>query len=165
MDMSIAAQPIPTGHAMARKERLPLWNPRAATYWGLLLSPAFSAYIHMRNWEALGQDDKVRETRAWFYLMLGYVVSCGILSAVSEAGGMALTAPSSIALVLMVAWHRWGGRQQERYVAALTRGAYTRRPWGKAVAAALGTFAAAIILVAVVNVVVNVSVIVQDLAR
>jgi hypothetical protein len=27
-----------------------LWNPGAAASWSLLLSPAFGAFLHMKNW-------------------------------------------------------------------------------------------------------------------
>lgn len=138
MDITLAAEPPITSSDRTGAERPPLWNPRTATWWGVLLSPAFSAYIHMRNWEALGQDDKVAETRTWFYLMLGYVILCFVLSAVSHIAQQDVTPPPSIPFALMLVWHIWGGRAQERYIAALTRGAYTRRPWSKAVWCCIG---------------------------
>ena len=30
-----------------------LWNPNAAASWSLLFSPAFGAFLHMKNWQAL----------------------------------------------------------------------------------------------------------------
>jgi len=138
MDITIAAEPPAIASTQPSTERPPLWNPRAATWWGVLLSPAFSAYIHMRNWEALGQDDKVAETRTWFYMMLGCVILCFVLSAVSHIAQQDVTPPASIPFALMLVWHIWGGRAQERYIAALMGVAYTRRPWSKAVWSCIG---------------------------
>lgn len=140
MDITLAAQSPTADNAGTGTEPMPLWNPRAATWWGVLLSPAFSAYIHMRNWEALGQDDKVAETRTWFYMMLGYVILCLVLSAVSHIAQQDVTPPTSIAFALMLVWHIWGGRAQERYIAVLTGGLYMRRPWSKVVGSGIGLF-------------------------
>jgi hypothetical protein len=49
-----------------------------------------------------------------------------------------------------VGWHVWGGRAQERYVAVITGGAYTRRPWYGVILAALGVLAVLVVMVAVV---------------
>ena len=36
--------------------RPPLWNPGAAASWSLLLSPVFGAILHMKNWQAMGEQ-------------------------------------------------------------------------------------------------------------
>ena len=30
-----------------------LWNPVAAAVWSIVLTPAFGAYLHAKNWETL----------------------------------------------------------------------------------------------------------------
>lgn len=140
MDISLPAETTPASHAAAAGERLQLWNPRVATCWGLLLSPAFSAFIHMRNWQTLGQEDKAAEARAWI------VMAC-LLPALGQALVRDLALPASIGLALLLAWHVWGGRGQERYIAAITGGAYVRRPWSRKILGALGV----IIAIAVVS--------------
>jgi hypothetical protein len=46
--------PPPTGPPPA------LWNPKAAAYWSLLFSPAFGAFVHARNADAMGRVDEAK---------------------------------------------------------------------------------------------------------
>jgi cation transporter-like permease len=47
-----------------------LWNPGAAANWSLLFSPAFGAFLHMKNWEALGEPGKASTAKTWIVLTL-----------------------------------------------------------------------------------------------
>lgn len=142
-------RPMTPSKACTLDASLPLWNPRAATYLGVLLSPAFSAYIHMCNWDTLGEDDQSLEARAWCCMLLGYFVTFGVLLGVSDVVGHNLAPPLSATIGLLAGWHVWGGRAQERYVAVITGGAYTRRPWHRVILAALGVLALMVVAVAV----------------
>lgn len=154
MDIPLPAE-ASTAHAIADgTAHPPLWNPRVATVWGLLLSPAFSAYIHMRNWQALGQEDKAMEARTWFRMVIGIIVVACLLSTVGDMLGRDLDLPSSTGLGLLLAWHIWGGRGQERYIAAVTGGAYARLPWTQKVFGALGVFAAIVVSSAIISVII-----------
>jgi len=151
--------PLPAEASTAREFAIgathpPLWNPRAATLWGLLLSPAFSAYIHMRNWQALGQEDQATEARTWFHMIMGCIVVSALLPIAGEMLGRDLTPPSATAFCLLAAWHLWGGRAQERYVTAVIGDAYLRRPWSKSVLGAIGVLAAVVVASALVSVIV-----------
>lgn len=143
------ARPMTPSKACTLDASLPLWNPRAATYLGVLLSPAFSAYIHMCNWDTLGETDQSLEARAWCCMLLGYFVTFGVLLGVSDVVGRNLAPPLSATIGLLAGWHVWGGRAQERYVAVITGGAYTRRPWHRVILAALGVLALMVVAVAV----------------
>jgi len=151
MDISLPAETTTISDATAGSDRLRLWNPRAATCWGLLLSPAFSAYIHMRNWQALGQEDKAAEARTWLRMVIGAIVVSCFLPTLGEMLGRDLEAPSSMGAALLLAWHIWGGRGQERYIAAITGGAYVRRPWSAKVFGALGVFMAIVCVSAAIS--------------
>jgi hypothetical protein len=50
-----------------------LWNPKAAAYWSLLLSPAFGAFLHARNADAMGRMDEAKANRRWFYVLIAYL--------------------------------------------------------------------------------------------
>lgn len=154
MDVSLPAEAAPISRASANAERLMLWNPRAATCWGLLLSPAFSAYIHMRNWQALGQEDKAAEARTWLRLLIGIVVASCFLPALGNMLGHDLELPASTGLVLLLAWHVWGGRGQERYIAAITGGAYVRRRWSGTILSALCVFGAIVLTSAALSLII-----------
>lgn len=154
MDISLPADTTGVSQAPARAERPLLWNPRAATCWGLLLSPAFSAYIHMRNWQTLGQEDKAAEARAWLYMAIGIIVAACYLPALGDKLGRDLGLPSLTGLGLLLAWHIWGGRGQERYIAAVTGGAYVRQPWSGKVFGAIGVFAAIVVTSAAISMII-----------
>ncbi|WP_137174440.1 hypothetical protein [Massilia sp. HP4] len=153
MDISLPAVSSTAYSIAVAAERPPLWNPRAATLWGLLLSPAFSAYIHMRNWRALGQEDKAAEARTWCYMVMGCIVVSCFLPVAGEMLGRDLSPPSATALGLLAAWHLWGGRAQERYVAAVIGDSYVRRPWSKSVFSAIGVFTAIVVASALLTVI------------
>ena len=155
LDVTLAAPTSRPSKACSFGASLALWNPRAATCLGLLLSPAFSAYIHMCNWQTLGEDEQSREARAWCCMMLGYFVMCAILVGVGDVVGRNLAPPVSATFGILAGWHVWGGRAQERYVAVITSGAYTRRPWRRVVLGALAALAALVLLVVVVALVVR----------
>lgn len=151
MDISLPADTTTISHAAAGGRRPCLWNPRAATCWGLLLSPAFSAYIHMRNWQTLGQEDKAAQARTWLRMVIGIIVVSCFLPALGDVLGRDMEVPLSMSLALLLAWHIWGGRGQERYVAAITGGAYVRRPWSAKVVGALGMLVAIVVTSAAVS--------------
>ena len=150
LEVAPDARPMTPSKACTLDASLPLWNPRAATYLGVLLSPAFSAYIHMCNWDTLGEDDQSLEARAWCCMLLGYFVTFGVLLGVSDVIGRNLAPPVSATIGLLAGWHVWGGRAQERYVAVITGCAYTRRPRHGVILAALGVLALMVVAVAVV---------------
>lgn len=71
------------------EEAPPLWNPNAAANWSLLFSPVFGALLQMKNWEALGEDDKALNSKrraigAGVAILVAVAVS--IYSAISDSG-------------------------------------------------------------------------------
>src|SRR6476619_2518005 len=57
-----------------------LWNANAAAAWSLLFSPAFGAFVHMKNWQALGDPGKAAAARMWGIWTL---VALGVVSLAS----------------------------------------------------------------------------------
>ncbi len=53
-----------------------LWNPNAAAMWAILFSPLFSAYLHMKNWQALGHLEEAKISKLW---VIGVGVFCVVL--------------------------------------------------------------------------------------
>lgn len=51
-----------------------IWNPSAAATWSLVFTPAFGAFIHMRNWQAVGQPQLAASARRWFYASLSLLM-------------------------------------------------------------------------------------------
>jgi len=111
-------------------EAIALWNPTAAALWSLVFTPAFGAWLHMRNWERLGQPDKARQARYWFAGML-------LIALASYAAGAAgallgrddLAAPWWASLVLFGAWVAGAAYQQIKHVDDHHGEGYARRSW------------------------------------
>jgi len=128
----------------------PLWNPNAAACWSLLFSPAFGAWLHMKNWQALGEPQKAADAKVWV------LASIALIAVLSLASGLmpdskALDAVSrSFGLVLLVAWYVSSGRAQTRLVTERFGKAYPRKGWGRPLLIAVGMVIAFFLVVFVV---------------
>jgi hypothetical protein len=115
----------------------PLWNPNAAANWSLLFSPAFGAFLHMRNWQALGQPSRATSAKIWFVLSL---VTIGGLSCASVVVPDSKQLAGSVRLVgflLLLAWYFGSARSQASYVKTHFGNTYARRGWLKPLAVAV----------------------------
>ncbi|MDK6077476.1 hypothetical protein [Massilia varians] len=124
MDKTANSIPISDNQAIA------LWNPTAAALWSLVFTPAFGAWLHMRNWERLGQPDKARQARYWFAGMLLIAVAS---YAVGAAGALLrrddLSVPWWASLALVGAWGAGSAYQQIKHVDDHHGESYARRSW------------------------------------
>ena len=116
-----------------------LWNPNAAANWCLLLSGAFGAYLHMRNWQALGDSARARASRNWMIAMIAVVCIGPGLATFAGVPGVG----SLVAFGLLVAWYFVSARAQMRYVRENFGDSYPRRGW------ALPLFLGFVIVIAV----------------
>lgn len=128
-----------------------LWNPGAAAGWSLLFSPIFGAYLHARNWEALGQPDKAAASRKWMMGSIAFFVVIVLASfAVPDSKlGDALGRAGGIAL--LVSWYYSIGKSQRAFVLARFGKDYPRRGWGKPILVALGCFVGFIVVAGIVG--------------
>jgi hypothetical protein len=62
-----------------------IWNPAAAARWSLLFTPAFGAFIHMRNWQTLEQPERAASARRWFLASLA-LLAPQVLTRAASAG-------------------------------------------------------------------------------
>ena len=108
-----------------------LWNPNAAGGWSLLLTPVFGAYLHMKNWEALGHPDKAATSKKWVIgsaLALVGLMIVSVLAPESQDSLMnAISRPAGLGLIL--AWYYSIGKSQQTYVAERFGKDYPRRGW------------------------------------
>jgi len=44
-----------------------LFKPEDASLWNFIFTPAFGAWIHARNWSALGEEKRAQESMHWFF--------------------------------------------------------------------------------------------------
>lgn len=114
-----------------------LWNPNATANWSFLFTPAFGAYLQMRNWRALGETEKAAASKAWFYVSLGFMALV-LLSGLVVNSKAADGAARGLGLVLLLAWYFGSGRAQAKYVKARFGNEYARKSWGKVLLVAFG---------------------------
>jgi hypothetical protein len=131
-----------------------LWNPNAAANWSLVFSPAFGAFVHMKNWQALGEPGKAATSKIWAILSLLVVFGLSglftILHSKSIGGFMRIGA-----LVLLLSWYFASGREQAKYVEARYGKVYPRRGWSKPLFFALLFSLAYVVAVAVCSILVE----------
>ena len=136
-----------------RQDSPPLWNPNAAANWSLLLSPAFGAFLQMKNWEELGEPAKAAASKAWVIAVLAILVALPLAIVLVPALSSLQNVSSPVGLVLLISWYVSSGRAQVRYVKERFGKDYPRRGWGRplfmAVLALLGYVVVVGILAAV----------------
>ena len=104
----------------------PLWNPNAAASWSLLLSSAFGAYLHMRNWRALGEHRLADQARIWMAVSIGVLVLTIFFGTLTGAGyGIGRL----ISFSILIAWYFVGAKAQVREVKERFGDAYPRKGW------------------------------------
>lgn len=106
----------------------PLWNPNAASNWSLLFTPIFGTLLHLRNWEALGEVERARSARWWFWLSVVVVLAAWV--------GAVFTPPRSpfqlvrfAIFLLLVTWYFASAKSQAKWVASRFDSRYPRRGW------------------------------------
>lgn len=106
------------------KNKVPaLWNPNAAANWSLVFTPVFGSYLHMKNWEALGNTEKAKSSRTWF-------ISSIILAIIGAS------------FFVLIAWYFSIGKKQCIYVKENFKDEYPRKPWLKPLLIAFSIFIA-----------------------
>ena len=133
----------------------PLWNPNAAANWCLLFSPIFGAILQMKNWQALGEDDRAASSKRW-------AIGCGIATFLAMLmGAYSATTPnsnngtSSYGIVILIVWYIANGRAQGKYVKERFGKDYPRRGWGMPILIAIGVFACVVFVAVIVGFVIG----------
>ena len=128
----------------------PLWNANAAASWSLLFSPAFGAFVHMKNWQALGEPAKAASAKTWGIATLVVLMVVSVASMLVP-DSKALDGVSRIVMfALLLSWYYSSGRPQAALIKARFGTLYPRRGWAKplllAVAALVVLFAAMMVV-------------------
>lgn len=128
-----------------------LWNPNSAALWSLLFSPAFGAFLHGRNAEALGRTEEAKANRIFFLGTLGFVGLATLVGifvpGIPDSVWIALSRGGGIGLLL--GWYLGVGGKQIRYVKETWHDGYPRRPWTKPLLVAVGCLVAYFIAIVV----------------
>ena len=119
-----------------------LWNPNAAANWSLLFGPAFGAFLHMKNWQALEEPAKASAAKVWFLLTIVVLGSLVCASVVLPQSRQLAGSVRIVGFLLLLAWYFGSARGQAAYVKTQLGDTYPRRGWSKPLGlAALALFA------------------------
>lgn len=118
-----------------------LWNPSAAARWSLLFTPAFGAFIHMRNWHALGEPERAASARRWFHASLCLLMLQVFTRALNDRLGSEPLLIHPASLLFLLVWYFGAARQQARLIKARYGAGYQRRAWDGVVIVALAVCA------------------------
>ena len=130
-----------------------LWNPNAAASWSLLFSPLFGAFIHMKNWQVLGEPEKAANAKNWALASLLFFVVVVVLAVVMPESKAVDAIRRFAGFGLLIAWYYASGKAQNAFVLARFGPNYPRKGWLKplllALAAVVGFFILGAILGAI----------------
>lgn len=126
---TLALQPAPPGGA--------IWNPAAAACWSIVFTPAFGAWILMRNWEALGQPQQAAMARKWYVFSIGLLVVQVLSAAFNARLHSQPTLLQWLGLAYLGAWWVSQALPQAWLVRARFGAAYPRKGWDHALLAAV----------------------------
>jgi hypothetical protein len=135
-----------------------LWNPSAAARWSLVFTPAFGSFIHMLNWQALGQPEQAASARKWFYASLCLLMLQVFTRALNARLGSEPLLVHPAGMLFFLVWYFGAARQQTLLVRARYGARYRRRAWDNALLGAVmagGAYAATAALLSLVFVAVT----------
>jgi hypothetical protein len=115
--------------------------------WSLLFSPAFGAFLHMKNWQALGEPQKAAASKAWF---IGVLIAVSVIAIASLFVPALDSATRLFGLPLLLAWYFGSGRAQVEYVKGRFGTSYPRKGWGTPILITIGITAVYLTLFVVV---------------
>ena len=137
------------GRARGQADTMPaLWNPRAATYWSLLLTPAFGAFLLAKNAESLGRTAEARANSRWFAFCLGYLAFgflVGILSPKLDAGIRVG------GLAVFISWYYSVAKRHEAHVRETIGNRYHHKKWMGPLMIAFAGFVGLVVLGVVIE--------------
>ena len=134
-----------TGHGPPPR----LWNPNAAANWSLLFSPAFGAFLHMKNWEALGDADRARTSRNWVIAVLALLFGSLLLRLLMPESKAIDGATRLLGLGMLISWYVSSAKIQAKLVRERFGKDYPRRGWAVPILVTIGCFVALVVVFAV----------------
>jgi hypothetical protein len=115
-----------------------LWNPGAAASWSVLFSPVFGAFLHMKNWEALGEPDKAAGAKKWIAIyivtLIAFIVAGALLPYNKAIPGLLRLC----GFALLITWYYAGGKPQINFVKSRFGKDYPRKGWAQPILIAVG---------------------------
>ena len=133
-----------------------IWNPNLTANFSFLLSPAFSSYLQMLNWRALGEPEKVASARNWYYVTLVMWIVIMLIALTGEVLFEKLDSETAELSALLIwflftaIWYLSAGKAQSKYVEEKFGSSYAKKPWVKAVLIGFGALLSWVIVTAAI---------------
>ena len=97
----------------------------------------FGAYLHMKNWEALGEPQRATQSKNWVIAGLTIQSAIGLAPVLLPDTEEVDSLVRSAGFALVFLWYYTLGKSQQTYVAARYGKNYPRRGWTKPLLVAL----------------------------
>lgn len=129
------------------KETAPeLWNPNAAANWCLLFSVAFGAFLHMKNWQALGEHKRAASAKVWVIISAVVVVGFVLITSLFPENKGVGALLQMLTIAFLFAWYFGSARAQAKFVKERFGDSYPRKGWGKPILIVVGLIFGAFII-------------------
>lgn len=128
-----------------------LWNPWSAVLWSILFSPAFGAFLHMKNWQALGQPAKAQTQKNWFIGVLAALIVLTMASVLVPESKVLDLLSKIGSLAMLLSWYYSSAKAQRALVLARFGQDYPRKGWLKPILAVLGVFIGLMVVAGIVG--------------
>ncbi len=128
-------QLVPSATVTHQEVKLPvtlkLWNPIAAANWSLIFTPMFGAWLHAKNWEALGRPNEANRSMLWVYGTIPFMLGV-MLAPIPDAWSRIL------GTVWLASWYFGFAKPQVKHLEAMQLNGvtYEKKAWLKPLAAA-----------------------------
>jgi hypothetical protein len=114
-----------------------IWNPAAVACWSIVFTPAFGAYLLMRNWETLGDSRQALIARKWYCFSLGLLAVQLLSAAIDSRVNSESNLMHWIGLAYLLGWWFGAALPQMWLVRSRFGSDYERRGWDAALMAAV----------------------------
>ncbi len=129
--------PLPT-QTQQHHNSVMLWNPLAAAAWSLIFSPILGAYLHMRNWQALGDDVQADKSKKWLGFAVVFVFFINfIFPFMGEDTTKMYETANQLTHLLTGVWFFVAAYPQVKYVKQHFPQGYNKKPWVRVLVIAL----------------------------
>lgn len=105
-----------------------LWNPDVAAVLSLFLTPAFGAFVHMDNWNALGEPAKAANSKAWLIAGLLLVAFLPLLFTLENKVGVKGVVGLSL-IIFLLCWYFICAQVQTKFIRARFGTVYLHNSW------------------------------------
>ena len=120
-----------TRQEVRRPDTLKLWNPNAAANWSLIFTPILGAWLHAKNWEALGRPKDANRSMLWVYGGILFILGV-TFAPIPDAWSRVLM------VVWLASWYFGFAKPQVKHVEAIQLNGvtYEKKAWLKPLGAA-----------------------------